>query len=218
MPWRFLPFVFAAVVTFAAGGSPAGAQEKAALLKRIKPMEPKPADSELRKLQKLRFNAALDEVKAAMLLHEQEPSQDSQALEAVFDAADRLTEASLDLYADPKNRIKIYERHVALAKEREKILSDRSSKTSADDAIALQRAVGHRANAEIALLKARRALEKTNTAKTNTAKISTAKVNTEKPTAEKPNTATSNTAKSNITRSNSPQPNATKPNAPTGSQ
>lgn len=211
MPWRSLPVALAAVAMIAAGNLSVGAQEKATALKRIKPMEVKPADSELRKLQKLRFNAALDEINAAMLIHEEGPSQGFQTLDAIYEASDRLTEAALDLYADPNNRIKIYERQLSLAKEREKLLSEQSSKIGANDAIALQRAIGHRANVEIALLKARRALEKTeseksNIAKTNSAPSNTAQANEKNPDPAKPKTTPTKATKPKTSQPKTPQP------------
>jgi hypothetical protein len=161
MASRSLHYMLVAVVVIAATASSIHAQEEStwSTLKLIKPSEPDSQDSELRKLQKLRFNAALSEVKATTRIYEEGLGNGYQSLEAVCQASQRLTESAIDLHTDPKDQIKIYEGQLAMAKEVEGVVSQRTRKGGENSPL-LHRAVGYRLNAEITLLKARSNLEK----------------------------------------------------------
>jgi hypothetical protein len=127
-------------------------------LEKIKPFEPDAKDDELRKLQKLRFNEALAEVKEATLLYEEGLGAGTQALEIAFQASNRMLESAIELYPDPKEQLNIYEGHLTMAKLTEEIVSERTERGK-NQAVLFHRAVGNRLNAEITLLKARRNLE-----------------------------------------------------------
>jgi hypothetical protein len=205
MPRRSRFLVLLAATIIVAWSSPIRAQQLFPTVKLITPLEPAPKDSELRKLQKQRFNAGAGELKAAVLIYEEGLGQGFQALEEVFQALARLTEAEIDLHPDPNDRIKVYERQLALAKELGQVVKDRSGKGgSADSALAVQRAVAHQANVEILLIRARRTLEKSLAAKTTSAKSPTTKSPTTKSTAKK-----ATPTKSDSEKSSSPKPKTT---------
>jgi hypothetical protein len=118
-----------------------------ALLK-MKPLETGPRDADLYKLLKERFNAALAEVQAA----HQRVVAGQIGVEGLFDATARLKHAGLEVFDDPKERIKLLEQFVELAKEVERItdLRQQAGRATVEE---VQRVRYFRLDAEIALLR-----------------------------------------------------------------
>jgi len=121
-----------------------------ALLK-MKPLETGPRDDDLYKLMAERFNAALAEVQSA----HQRVVAGQIGPDGLFEATSRLKHAGLEVFADPKQRIKLLEDFVELAKEVERI-TDARQQAGRATVEEMQRVRYYRLDAEIALLRLKR--------------------------------------------------------------
>jgi hypothetical protein len=122
---------------------------------RRKAIEPGPKDDDLRKLQIEKYNRTLLELPSfvELVLGGKKPP------ERFFDAAKRFVEAGLEVFDKPEDRIALLEDYVALTKEAEKVFQTQlqfNTVLLAD----VHMATYYRIDAEIQLLKAKRAAEK----------------------------------------------------------
>src|SRR5262249_8464897 len=121
-----------------------------ALLK-MKPLETGPRDDDLYNLMAERFNAALTEGQSA-----HQPVVAGQiGTRGLLDATRRLSHSGLEARADPKQRIKLLEDSVDVAKEVERITDERQQAGRATVA-EMQRVRYYRLDAAIALLRLKR--------------------------------------------------------------
>jgi hypothetical protein len=127
-----------------------------ALLK-AKPLKPDPKDDELRKLLKERYNVALDEMNLQYKLYE--AGSPAATLDIVFESGERVVSARLELCDQPADKIPILVQLVEMRKEIEKIAKARfdAGRIAPQD---FARARYFRLDAEIQLLRAKRAAEK----------------------------------------------------------
>ncbi len=130
-------------------------KEEEALWK-FTPAKEDPKDDALRKLQKERYNAAVDEVN--IRVKRMQAGTGEQDL--MIQAAQRVVEAGLELNDKPADQVALLEKHVALAKYYEKVMKgmvDAGLKgVTAADAHYAKYA---RATAEIRLLRAQEKLK-----------------------------------------------------------
>jgi hypothetical protein len=120
-----------------------------------KPLEPGPKDDDLRKLQIEKYNQTLVEMPALVEL----VLGGKYAPERLFEAQKRFTEAGLEVFDKPEDRIALLEDFVAARTEFEKVLKTQhqfGTVALAD----VHMATYYRIDAEIQLLKAKRAAEK----------------------------------------------------------
>jgi hypothetical protein len=125
------------------------------ILGKRKALEPGPKDDELRKLQIERYNQTLLEMSVLVELALGGKKQPDN----LFDAQKRFVEAGLEVFDKSEDRIALLEDYVALAKEAENVFQtqQKAGTTSIAD---VHVATYHRIDAEIQLLKAKRAAEK----------------------------------------------------------
>jgi hypothetical protein len=143
-----------ALLTAAVAARPAAAQEeeiKIPVLLNAKSVEVKGADDDLRRLQKARYNAALDEGKARF----NEYLAGRGGLEKLMAAARRVLESGLELNTGAADRIQLRVQLLELAREVEKI-SQAKYEAGRLPVAEMARARYLRADAEIQLLQARR--------------------------------------------------------------
>jgi hypothetical protein len=125
------------------------------VLGKRKALEPGPKDDELRKLQIERYNQTLLEMPALVEL----VLGGKYGPERLFEAQKRFAEAGLEVFDKPEDRIALLEDYVTMAKEAEKVF-EVQLKTGVVAAADAHLAKYHRIDAEIQLLKAKRAAEK----------------------------------------------------------
>jgi hypothetical protein len=130
-------------------------KEKLAGILGYKPLKADPKDDELRKLQIARYNEALEQIKA---LHETVLAG-TKTPDILFDAGKRLCQSGMEVYDDPKDRIKLLTDYVELAKDTEKTFEAQLGGGRVDTSV-FHEARYFRIDAEIQLLKAKRAAEK----------------------------------------------------------
>jgi hypothetical protein len=120
-----------------------------------KPLKADPKDDELRKLQIERYNAALEELQALS----QKVVNGSKSPGSYFDAGKRVVESGLEIYDKPQDRITLLTDYVELAKDTEKVFKAQleAGRMAAD---VYHQARYYRLDAEMQLLKAKRAAEK----------------------------------------------------------
>ncbi len=128
-------------------------EEQSKPLLEMKPVTIDAKDDELRRLFKERFNAAVAELRVVRLMYE----NDLAPLDLVFSAGNRIVESGLELYDDPKDRIILLTNYVSVAKLIEGVI-DQKFLLDSEDEQQLNLAKYHRCDAEIRLLKAKRAL------------------------------------------------------------
>src|SRR5258708_19523368 len=84
---------------------------------RRKPLEAKPTDDELRKLQIERYNESLLELASLVEL----VLGGKKTPEILFDAQKRFVQSGLEVFDKPEDRISLLTDYVAMAKEAEKV-------------------------------------------------------------------------------------------------
>jgi hypothetical protein len=119
-----------------------------------KPLKPDEKDDELRKLQIERYNAALAAVKHIQAL----VVTGRKSPDGVMDAMQHLVESALDIYEKPEERLGFLEDYVQMAQEIEKTVQAQVQAGMCLESD-YQAAKFRRADAEIRLLKAKRAVE-----------------------------------------------------------
>jgi hypothetical protein len=120
-----------------------------------KPLKPGPKDDELRQLQIARYNETIGEIKGLFEL----VLRGAKTPETLFDAGTRLCQCGLDVYEDPKDRIRLLADYLEFTKKVEKAFEaehDMGRGFGSDWHMARY----YRLDAEIRLLKAKRAVEK----------------------------------------------------------
>jgi hypothetical protein len=130
------------------------AEDKTPAILDARPMEPAKGDDELRKLLKERYNAALDEVQ----VRHKQVLGGIGSVSAMALAGRRLLKARLALCDKPAERVPVYEEHLELAREVEKIQKARhdAGQVSVAD---WDEARFYRLDLEIELLRAKKAAE-----------------------------------------------------------
>jgi hypothetical protein len=120
-----------------------------------KPLKADPKDDELRKLQIARYNEAVEEVKGLGEL----VLRGVRTPDVLLDAAKHVAQSGLDVYDDHNDRIRLLTDYVELTKENEKVFEahQNAGRVAQSD---LHMARYFRIDAEIQLLKAKRAAEK----------------------------------------------------------
>jgi hypothetical protein len=120
-----------------------------------KALEPGPKDDDLRKLQIEKYNRTLLEMPALTML----VLTGAKPPERLFDAGKRFVEAGLEVFDKPEDRIALLEDYVAMTKEAEKVFQTQLQlgKVVVAD---VEMATYYRIDAELQLLKAKRAAEK----------------------------------------------------------
>ncbi len=120
-----------------------------------KPMKADPKDDELKKLQIARYNEALEQLKDLnqfVLVGTKTP-------DIMFDAGKRLCLSGLEVYDDPKDRIRLLTDYVELMKNVEKTFQAQLEGGRIDSSV-VHEARYFRIDGEIQLLKIKRAAEK----------------------------------------------------------
>jgi hypothetical protein len=160
---RFAAVCCLAVLLAACWASPATTQapggpesELPALLK-ASPVKVDPKDDDLRKLLKERYNEALTET----TLRYRQSLAGVQTIDPVFDGAQRIVKAGLELDDKPTAQVALLEKYVVLAKAHEKIAEERvRAALKGNTLAALHQAKYARADAEIQLLRAKEKAKK----------------------------------------------------------
>ena len=136
----------------ARGPQPSGqAEDKLPAILSAEPLKEDPKDDELRKLLKARYNEAIAEMKARF----QEFEAGKGALDTMLGASRRVLESGLELSDNPRERVKLLEQFLEMAKEVEKI--KKAQIESGRNPIAELHEARHlRIDTEIRLLRARR--------------------------------------------------------------
>jgi outer membrane protein TolC len=114
------------------------------------PVEIKDSDSELERLKKQRFNAALNEAKAKFDLYKRGLTR----LPDMIEVGQRLFSAEVDLYDKPEDRVKVLQRHLDVYNEAEGNLEKQVKEGLATQAD-LERLRYNKASLEIELLMAK---------------------------------------------------------------
>jgi hypothetical protein len=137
------------------GAGSAVAQEPRTGFRNYKPVIANPKDDELRKLQIERYNEGLEELKSLTELM----LRGTKTPERYFDAGKRFVQSGLDVFDKPEDRIALLTDYVAFAKDNENVFQTQlqGGKVAAADT---HLASYYRIDAEIQLLKAKRAAEK----------------------------------------------------------
>lgn len=124
---------------------------KPAILK-SQPLPSDPRDDELARLLKERYNAAVAELKNSLALYEVGRGD----FYSVAHAGRRVLDAGVEIWTVPKDRISLLASYVELATDNEKIAKARLEHGNGSP-IDLDRATYERANAQIMLLREKRA-------------------------------------------------------------
>jgi hypothetical protein len=120
-----------------------------------KPLKADPKDDELRKLQIARYNEAVEEVQGLLEL----VLRGAKTPDIFIDAAKHVVQSGLEVYDNSGDRIRLLTDYVELAKEVEKVFEAQKESGRVSDSD-LHMARYFRFDAEIQLLKAKRAAEK----------------------------------------------------------
>jgi hypothetical protein len=131
-------------------------------LSSYKPLKAVPKDDELRKLQVERYNAALEELQplAQQVLKPPYPIDFVVHPQIrLVECGKRVVESGLEVFDKPQDRITLLADYVELAKEAERVCKAQFDLGRLSEDV-LQHARYYRADAEIQLLKAKRAVQK----------------------------------------------------------
>jgi hypothetical protein len=120
-----------------------------------KPIKEEPKDDELRKLLKGRYNEAVAEMQGRY----KEFLVGRGTFDAMFEVAQRIVTSGLELSDKPAERVTLLTQYVELAIEVEKITQARYDASRIPDTD-VHRAHYERLNAEIQLLRAKRAIDR----------------------------------------------------------
>jgi hypothetical protein len=120
-----------------------------------KPLKVDPKDDELRKLQIARYNEAVGEVQGLLEL----VLRGAKTPDIFIDAAKHVAQSGLEVYDNPNDRIRLLTDYVELAKEVEKVFEAQHEAGRVSDSD-VHMARYFRIDAEIQLLKSKRAAEK----------------------------------------------------------
>ncbi len=120
-----------------------------------KPLKAGPKDDELRKLQIERYNEALEEARSLLEL----VLRGAKTPNVLSDAHKRIAQSGLEVYDKPEDRIALLTDYIASAKAMEQIFKAQfeAGRVAETD---MHHATYYRIDAEIQLLKAKRAAEK----------------------------------------------------------
>lgn len=129
-------------------------QEQAKAILEMKPIAVSAKDDELRRLLKERFNAAIEEMRSVHVIYEAELA----TFDLLLQSCERVRESGLELFDDPKDQIELLTNYVTLAKLYEAVV-DLNFRGDNEDAQKMSQAKYHRCDAEIRLLRAKKALE-----------------------------------------------------------
>lgn len=158
MSWLLLSlFILLGTHTAAQGPPPQPGDPEMKLppLLAAKPLKEDPRDDELRKLQKARYNEAIGELKSLYKLYKDYKIQ----AEPFAEAGPRLLQAGLDLYDKPADKVALLTQYLDFTKEIEKGIQLRYEAGTVD-ATQFHRTRYMRLDAEIHLLRAKRAVDK----------------------------------------------------------
>jgi hypothetical protein len=143
----------ALTLTALLGAAPTGAFKLSVL--DDKPIKIVKGDDEERQLLKERYNVSLSGLQARIKLYQVSPDVSAAS---VFDAAQRTLAAELDLCTTPAERVTVREKQLEVARELERMHKDlyEAGRVSRAD---MELAVYHRIDAQLQLLRAKKAAE-----------------------------------------------------------